>query len=425
MQYLIKRNDRYYYNRRVPKSIKQLIDKSLFRIALKTDSKKIAKYRSSKLNAQVENYWKMLIASGNSHSDERFDRAVNLARLLGFSYIPLDELSNKSVTDIAKRVRTLEEHDENSSTVQAVLGAVKKPQLTISRSLEVFWSISKNRIINKSDKQIRKWRNPRKKAVKNIITLIGDIPIEEINRDQLVKFRDWWIDRIEEDGIRPSTANKDLIHLKSILQAVADHYTLDIDFQRLFRKLTLEENTKQVRRPFDEEYIKNTLVPSGALDGLNKQARNLVMALVNTGARPSELTGLDIQDINLDAEIPHIIIRPNKHRQLKTRYSERNIPLLGCSLKAFKSCPAGFPRYLNKTDTFSNLVNQYFRDNDLLPSNKHSLYSLRHGFQDRLTRSNVNDRMQAELMGHKFNRPLYGDGPTLEQKYECLKDISI
>ncbi|MEP1305096.1 MAG: DUF6538 domain-containing protein [Balneola sp.] len=425
MQYVIKRNDRYYYNRRVPKSIEHLVDKSLFRIALKTDSKKVAKQRSTKLNTEIENYWEKLVTSGNAHSDERFDRAVNLAKLLGFSFMPMNEIMEKSLPTILKRIQGVKEYKDNPQALEAILGAVEKPELTISKALEVYWSISKNKIMNKSDKQIRKWRNPRKKAIKNFISLIDDMPIEEISRDHLVRFRDWWIGRIEDECIRPSTANKDLIHMKSILQAVGDHYALNIDFQRLFRRLTLEENKKQVRKPFDKEYIQKTLLSNENLNGLNKQVKNLVLALINTGARPSELTGLDKDDINLDDKIPHIVIRPNGHRQLKTTYSERKIPLLGCSLKAFENCPTGFPQYRNKTDTFSNLVNRYFRDNNLLPTEKHSLYSLRHGFQDRLTRSGVNDRMQAELMGHKFNRPLYGDGPTLKQKYECLKGISI
>jgi len=425
MQYVIKRNDRYYYNRRVPKSIAHLVDKSLFRIALKTDSKKVARHRSAKLNADIERYWESLAKSGNAHTEDHFDRAVNLAGLLGFSYVPIDKLAEKRLPEIFERIEAAKSYKNNPDTLDALFGTAEKPQLTLSKALEVFWSISKNKIINKSDKQIRKWRNPRKKAVSNLIDQIGDLPIEEISRDHLIQFRDWWIDRIETEGLRPSTANKDLIHLKSILQSVADHYVLESDFDRLFRRLTLQESKTQSRKPFDETFIKNSLLPSVLSGGLNTQAKNLVLALINTGARPSELTGLDKKDINVNSDIPHIVIRPNQHRQLKTRYSERTLPLVGCSLEAFQECRDGFPRYRNKTDTFSNLANQFFRDNKLFPTEMHSLYSLRHGFQDRLTRSNVNDRIQAELMGHKFNRPLYGDGPTLKQKYKCLRNISI
>ena len=45
---------------------------------------------------------------------------------------------------------------------------------------------------------------------------------------------------------------------------------------------------------------------------------------------------------------------------------------------------------------------------------KRSLYSLRHWFQDQLTQLSVVDRVQCQLMGHKFNRSTYGDGMPLD-----------
>ncbi len=339
--------------------------------------------------------------------------------------MPIDELAQNDISEIANRVKAIEGFEGNTKRSEAVLGTAPQPDITLSEALEIFWTITKDRTMNKSDQQIRKWRNPRIKSIRNAIHVIGNMPIENISKSHIVKFRDWWIGRIENEGIKPSTANKDLIHLKNVVQTVADHFQLNNDYQRIFRKITLSENKEQVRKPFEIEYIQDVLLNPSSLKGLNNEAKNLVLALINTGARLSELTGLNEEDIKLDEDIPHIIIRPNDNRNLKTHYSKRKIPLVGCSLQAFRNCPEGFPRYKKKTDNLSNLVNQYFRDNDLFPTEKHTLYSLRHSFQDRLTRANVNDRLQTELMGHKFNRPLYGDGPTLEQKHECLKEISL
>ncbi|KAB7613641.1 hypothetical protein F9L33_09690 [Amylibacter sp. SFDW26] len=50
---------------------------------------------------------------------------------------------------------------------------------------------------------------------------------------------------------------------------------------------------------------------------------------------------------------------------------------------------------------------------------RQSLYSLRHWFQDQLTKRDVIDRAQAQLMGHKFHRPQYGFGKDLSD----LRDI--
>ena len=52
--------------------------------------------------------------------------------------------------------------------------------------------------------------------------------------------------------------------------------------------------------------------------------------------RLSEAAGLAREDIVMDAHIPHVIIRPHPWRRLKTKGSERILPLVGCSLWAAK-----------------------------------------------------------------------------------------
>ena len=425
VQYLMKRNNRYYYNRRVPKEVENYVDDTIIRLSLKTDSRKVAVKKCLEVNDELERFWLALMTNKMANNHEEFLQAVNLSRIIGSSYAPVERLKDETLSKLVQRIETAQSQPKDSPVVPSLLGTVPEPSITISAALNTFWDISRDKTIKKSDKQIRKWKNPRKRAVRNAIKVIGDKPLNELTRDDLIRFRDWWIGRIEKEDMKCSTANKDLIHLKTIVDTVSEYKGLDIDTVRLFRKLTLAETGNRRRRPFTRAYIEDTFLKPGVLDNLNHQARNLFLVLINTGARPSELTGLKKQDIMLDAEIPHIYIRPNSNRQLKTRYSERKLPLMGCSLKAIKECPDGFPRYVGKTDTFSGLIGQFFRDNDLLPSKRHTLYSLRHGFQDRLTRVNAPDRIQAELMGHKFNRPLYGDGPTLKQKKEWLEKISL
>ena len=49
------------------------------------------------------------------------------------------------------------------------------------------------------------------------------------------------------------------------------------------------------------------------------------MALISdTGMRLSEAAGLAREDIVLDADIPHVIIRPHPWRRLKTKGSEED-----------------------------------------------------------------------------------------------------
>ena len=54
-----------------------------------------------------------------------------------------------------------------------------------------------------------------------------------------------------------------------------------------------------------------------------------------------------------------------------------------------------------------------------------TLYGLRHTFDDSLTAVEAPDKVNAQLMGHKWQRPKYGAGPTLEQKLRWLEQIAF
>lgn len=124
---------------------------------------------------------------------------------------------------------------------------------------------------------------------------------------------------------------------------------------------------------------------------MNEEAQGILLAMIETGMRPSEICGLEKDDIVLDAEIPHVKIRQKSYRRLKTSYSQRDIPIVGISLTAFQSNGAGFPRYRDRSSQLSALVNKVLRGRKMLPTDNHSLYSIRHSFQDRLTAADMPD----------------------------------
>ena len=86
--------------------------------------------------------------------------------------------------------------------------------------------------------------------------------------------------------------------------------------------------------------------------------------------------------------------------------------------------PNGFPRYAGKNAAASGVINKYLRENGLLPEGG-TLYGLRHGFQDRLIEVEAPERIQADLMGHKIQRPKYGKGPSLAQMREWLEKTAL
>jgi hypothetical protein len=87
--------------------------------------------------------------------------------------------------------------------------------------------------------------------------------------------------------------------------------------------------------------------------------------------------------------------------------------------------PQGFPRYYDKGLTLSANVNKFMGTHGLRPTEKHTLYSLRHSFEDRLTALKVMDKVVAYLMGHEYDRPKYGSPPTLEHLRSVLQRMSF
>jgi integrase len=426
MSYLKKRGNKYSYSRRIPTKLRKYYPENKERvvIALDTDSLKVAEQKSIKINQDVENYWKQLSTTGNEYSKEGFSSVLETAKLYGLTYKSVDELAQDSTNELINRLLLVQESSNNPDLVKAKLGGAEIPSLPLSEALEVYWAITSNLVMGKSENQIRKWRNPRIKAMNNLIKLIGDKSLKKLVRDDIIALRDWWIERIQHENVKSSSANKDFIHVKNIILTVSEHKNLGLNSDWLFNKITLRENKKAKRPPFETGFIQQKLLNPVYHTELNDQAKYILYILAETGARPNEIVGLRAEDIILDDSIPHIKIRPYERRTLKTTDSERDIPLVGCALWALKQMPEGFPRYRDNkagTENLSGTLMKHLKAKELLPSKDHVLYSLRHSFQDRLTNLGVPDRIQCQLMGHHFkDRIEYGQGATLEKKQEWL-----
>ena len=80
------------------------------------------------------------------------------------------------------------------------------------------------------------------------------------------------------------------------------------------------------------------------------QIKLLMPLLGETGCRLAEIVGLELNDIDMDQEL--IYVRPNSNRRLKTRNSERTLPLVGYAKIAMEFAISKsdgkylFPRYV-------------------------------------------------------------------------------
>ncbi len=113
--------------------------------------------------------------------------------------------------------------------------------MTIEQGLTRFWGFAKDRTMNKSPNQLRKWRNPRKAAMDNLVQCIGNKPMQEVTRGDILKFRDWWIERIERENLGTNGANKNFVQIKTIFETVSENLDLGIDAKALFRNSYLRK----------------------------------------------------------------------------------------------------------------------------------------------------------------------------------------
>ena len=419
----ILRNSTYYIRKRVPLRYEGVEPRTTVWISLHTDSETHANVKAAVAWNEMIEAWEARLAGHSADADRRFAAAKNLAQARGFRYLPADRVAALPKAALLDRVESIRSVDGKPDKLEAaaILGGAKEPALTVQRALDLYWTLAKDKTFGKSEDQLRRWKNPRLKAVRNFIDVIGDKAIQDISADDMLDFRQWWLDRVEAEHLTPNSANKDLVHLSDVLKTVNRMKRLGLILP--LSDLALQEGAKGQRPPFSNDWIAGHLLRPGALDGLNKEARCILLGMVNTGYRPSEGAGLGPAQIRLDTTVPHISIEANG-RQLKSAYARRIIPLTGVSLEAFKECPDGFPRYADNP-SLSATVNKFMRANGLMETPEHSLYSLRHSFEDRMLAAGIDDRIRRDLFGHRLTRERDGKGASLEHLAEVIRGLAL
>ena len=419
---LMRRGSVFYIRRRVPARFAAVETRNEVWLSLHTDSETQAKAKEALIWAEQIEAWEARLAGDTEDAEARFQAATELAQRRGYRYLTAAKVAELPRAELLSRIETVDAQRSEPPEAAALLGGVAEPPITVQRALELYWPLAHDRTIGKSDDQLRRWRNPRIKAIRNFIDVCGNLPIKEITGDIMLDFRAWWVERVDVEGLTANSANKDLGHLGDILKTVNKMKRLGLVLP--LTDLKLKEGEAKTRPPFSNAWIRNELLRPGALDGLNPEARAIMLVMINTGARPSEIAALTTSEIHLDANIPYISIEPID-RQLKSKNARRRIPVLGVSLEAMRDFPDGFQGYRMRSAGLSGTINKYLRENGLRETPEHTLYCLRHSFEDRMLAAGIDERIRRDLMGHALNREKYGAGASLEQMSQLLQPISF
>jgi integrase len=236
-----------------------------------------------------------------------------------------------------------------------------------------------------------------------------------------------WAARVHPtDGSKPlsgNSANRDLGNLRKLYRRYFEHIGEE-DRQNPFRNLRFSDAKLEDTKPFSNDWVQTRILEPNILKGLNREAALLCFALIETGCRPSELSNILPENICLDTDVPHIRIRSTKERQLKSKASIRDIPLVGVSLEAMKLARNGFPHYRERGYLLSQSLMKAFKARKLMPSDNHRIYSFRHSFESRMLETGIDFGLRCTLMGHRNPRPEYGDGGSLTyRRDEMLKIV--
>ena len=186
-----------------------------------------------------------------------------------------------------------------------------------------------------------------------VTKLLGDRPISSYSSNEAAQFRDWCIGQ----GMGIKTVKRVFASVRAIINlAISEE---GFDCSNAFAKTYFpDDDNAQSRQPISMQDIKK--VQSLCKD-IDDEMRWLVALISDTGMRLGEAAGLLKEDIKLDDRIPHIDLKPHPWRTLKTKGSQRLIPLtkeaLWASqrlLEANNDSIFAFPRYCSETGCKAN-----------------------------------------------------------------------
>lgn len=235
----------------------------------------------------------------------------------------------------------------------------------------------------------------------------GQMPLDSLTRQHARDTRDYMLRLRKRDKtpLSPASVKRALVILSALINYAMEEFDLTDTCRNPFRALPLnvESDTAIERRDALPDDVVDAM--TGKLTG---QHRLLWRMLSGTGCRVGEVTGLRVQDVRLDDEIPHIMIQHHEGRRLKTASSVRSVPLVGDALAAVRDAftlagdPDGplFPRYARPrgADAASAILMKYLRT--ITTDKRHVVHSLRHRMKDKMRLAGIPKDVQDLILGH-------------------------
>ena len=362
--HVMKRDGRYYYVRHIPKDLTQHYTIQRLCFSLKTNSDSTAIRYSKSITQRLDDYW--------------FGIRLKNMDVPSVDKVKLDNVINDDTPKI-------------------------------SEALELYLKLKG---LGK-DKTFIRTAN---RNVKYVIKVLGNKSLKSYSSSDGAKFRDWLL----ANNMTINTVKRVFSSVRSIINITISE--LGLDCTNGFSRTYFPRDDSIVSRkplPIDKIRLIQNLCKEK-----DDEMRWILALVSDTGMRLGEAVGLLKSDIKYDNIIPYIDLRPHPWRTLKTKNSQRCIPLVGASLWASKRVLENnndsiyaFPRYTNNTKTNANsasaALNKWLKEK---LTSDYVIHGFRHSMRDRLRAvecpSDIVDRIGGWITAGVGQS--YGEGYPLE-----------
>ena len=425
--HLYVRGKNFVFRLVIPAHLRGLAGKAEFKASLKTKDHLTALRKYGEVEPYYQNLMEKLRAGETltSASDLSYEEIVKIAEIQGRTYKPIDQLIQNPAELIQTHSEWSKAGKPKGPEFQTYFNSVV-PTIKLSGLVAFYENDQIHLLSSLNDREHSKKINPLLNAVKQLTDFLGkDMELQSLTRELTRSFYDYLKTKIASQEIKANTASKYITHMRVLIKTYKRAH--DDESKTVFDDLNFKSENN-ANPTFSVDFLNERWFKDDAFATLNPCAKALLFAVIDTGCSFKELCGLNPEhDIKLSATVPHIIIQENQNRVLKTAHRKRIIPLVGYSLMSFQAFPHGFTKYAtgNGPSNASGLINKFLKNNRLLETNEHVIYSLRHTFKDRMRKHRIPEELQHYLMGHKDHGmgSHYGYGHTIEDSAAYLQHM--
>ncbi len=423
VQHLILRNGIYQFYLRVPTDLIGAYGKNFIRFSLKTSNPTKALKLAENASRRYKSEFKV-IRDGNPLTPEDIKIAGRILaekyemNLEHFIDLEVDPAREKYANGDEITYQNADPSEYLTPTQTAAWQLMALPNVTrLSDVLKIYLKTHKRGneeiFIRKTS---RDWNM--------LIKLVGDIEINSLSRAHTRQL----VDYLTLDGFKTGSIRRTLNTLRAVTRKAITE--LEISKADPFKSITIqnEGNDKEdgkVATPQQLREIVTTFIAKK-----NSAVAMIIILQMELGTRISEISGLGLDDIFLNEEIPYIYFRDKPWRSLKNNVSERRVPVSGLALEALKAALA-LPR------TNQGIFNNYAKKNGGTAASaavnaqlkKWGLKShdFRHTMKDRLREIGCPKDIRDAIQGHGSNdiADNYGQGHSLRTMLNWIKKVEF